>query len=61
MHQKFILNYLVFQIKQLKKELKIRDESPSPSLSNTSNSPMTAQRNRLGRPQREENTKDFEN
>lgn len=45
-HQKFILNYLVFQVKQLKKELKIKEEILSPSLTHTTNSPLTAKKGR---------------
>lgn len=57
-HQKFILNYLVFQSKQLKKELKIRDASPTPSMTETlsyANSPManTNRKSRHARQQRE--------
>ena len=58
MHQKFILNYLVFQIKSLRKELKIREEVASPALT-SSGSPLTAKKSRLAQQQREEN-KDFE-
>lgn len=59
-HQKFVLNYLVFQVKQLKKELKIREEILSPSLTHTSNSPVAARRGRLAGTMRDEtHAKDF--
>lgn len=61
-HQKFIVNFLVFQTKQLRKELNIREEILTPSLLSNASSPLTAKRSGHARRLRDgESARDFQN